>query len=324
MKKFYLFMMMIAISGYVVGQQKVVKEMGNELNGKVIKEMNFDSKTPTDTLVPYGIANGTLLLAPSNGGYIAGTNDYGDFAKAQQFPVSNGYNLEGFLIYVGAKEIVSGADDVTGIVYAMDGSGTSTAGTVAGPGTVLDQVTLNMDTDVDTTGLTPVVLNAPIPMWNDYALALDFANIDDTLGIIHSDDQDPQANTEFAWEQWSDGAWHTMMEAWGFQIDLAFFPVIDNSTTDINEHDFVNGIRMETYPNPAVDVVNLDYQIQSAANVTVQVLDMSGKIVKTEELGQKEAGQYKATFSVNNLDAGMYFYMLEADGKRLAKRMMIK
>ncbi len=93
---------------------------------------------------------------------------------------------------------------------------------------------------------------------------------------------------------------------------------------DINEQSFINGIKMETYPNPASDVVNMDYQLENTADVTIKILDATGKLVQTEKLGQKEAGQHKATFSASNLDAGMYFYIMEAGSNRLAKRMVIK
>lgn len=330
MKKFYLLIIAVALSGYMFGQQRVVETMGNKVDAKVIKELVSATKTPTDTLVPYGIANASsYLVSPyPNGGYIAGVNYFGDLAKAQQFPVTNGYNIEGFLVWVGAKEIVNDPDTVYANLYAMDGSGTSSNGTTAAPGTVVDMVKLAMDTDIDTTGGFSVAMFAtPHMVWNDYAVGLDFSNMpDDTLGIVHSDDGDPQANTEFAWEQWSDNAWYTFNAAtsWGVRIDMAFLPVIDNSTSDINEHDFVNGIRMENFPNPAEDVVNIEYEINVNADVAIKVLDMTGRIVKTVDLGNKTAGQYKTRISTNGMDAGMYFYMLEADGKRLAKRMMIK
>lgn len=328
MKKLYVLIFAVAFSGFLFGQQRVVETMGENVDAGIMKELISASKTPTDTLVPYGIANASsYLVAPDPaGGYIAGVNSYGDIAKAQQFPVNNGYNLEGFLIWVGEKEIVNDPDTVYANFYALDGSGTTSGGSSNAPGTVVDMVKLAMDTDIDTTGgFSVAMFSTPHMVWNDYAIGLDFSNMpDDTLGIIHSDDSDPQAGTEFAWEQRNDNSWYTFVASWGVQIDMAFLPVIDNSTADIKEHDFVNGIRMEAFPNPAVHTVNLDYQIQNNADVTIKVMDMSGKIVKTVELGNKTAGEYNTSFSVEDLNAGMYFYLLEANSKRLAKKMMIK
>ena len=331
MKKIYLFIMMIAISGYVIGQERVAGEFEKKMDASLIESMDFTTKTPTDTLAPYGISNATgFFVTPADtGGYITGVNGWGDLAKAQQFPVTDGYYVEGFLVWVGAKEIVGSAGTVNGILYDMDGNtGSTTAGegTETCPGSVLASVSLAMDTDVDTSGssFTPVEFANPVLVSDDYAVGLGFTSMgDDTLGIVHSDNGDPQ-QSELSWEMWDDNSWNSLLYAWNADIDMAFLPVVDMSTQDINEHEFVNGIRMETYPNPAVEQVNLDFQIQEASNVKVSIMDMTGKIVKTEDFGQKEAGKHNVKISANDLNSGNYIYVLEADNKRLAKKMVIQ
>ncbi|MCF8219369.1 MAG: T9SS type A sorting domain-containing protein [Bacteroidales bacterium] len=332
MKKIYLFIMMIAISGYVIGQERVAGEIEKKMDASLIESMDFTTKTPTDTLVPYGIQNasGLSVARTAEGGYIAGVNGYGDLAKAQQFPVTDGYYVEGFLVWVGVKDVLGSAGTVDGVLYDMDGNtGSTTAGegTETCPGSVLASVSLAMDTDVDTSGssFTPVEFANPVLVSDDYAVGLDFTNIgDDTLGVVHSADGDAQ-QSELSWEMWSDNSWYSILYAWqGLDIDMAFLPVVDMSTQDINEHEFVNGIRMETYPNPAVEQVNLDFQIQEASNVKVSIMDMTGKIVKTEDFGQKEAGKHNVKISANDLNSGNYIYVLEADNKRLAKKMVIQ
>lgn len=331
MKKIYLFIMMLAISGYVIGQERVAGEMEKKVDGSLIESIDFDAKTPTDTLAPSGISNASEFgVAPTaEGGYITGVNGYGDLAKAQQFPVTDGYYVEGFLVWVGAKEIVGSADSVDAVLYDMDGNtGSTTAGEgdQTCPNSVLASVTLDMDADIDTSGgFSVAMFDNPVLRTSDYAAGLDFTNIgDDTLGVIHSGDGDAQ-QSELSWEMWDDNSWYSILYGWqGLDIDMAFLPVVDMSTQDITEHDFVNGIRMETYPNPAVDQVNLDYQIEEAADVKVSIMDMTGKIVKTEDFGQKEAGKHNVQISANDLNAGNYIYVLEAGNKRLAKKLVIQ
>lgn len=332
MKKIYLFIIMIAISGYVIGQERTAGEVEKKMDMDVIESMDFSAKAVTDTLVPAGIQNATgLSVAGSpSGGYVTGVNGYGDLAKAQQFPVNNGYYVEGFLVLVGAKEIVGSADSVDAVLYDMDGNtGSTTAGdgNQTCPKSVLASVTLDMDTEIDTSGdFSVAMFNDSILRTTDYAAGLDFSNTgDDTLGIVHSNQGAPQ-QSELSWEQWNDDSWYTMLttSGWGIDIDMAFLPVVDMSTSDINEHDFVNGIRMQTYPNPAVNDVNLDFQIEESADVKIQILNMSGKIVKSENFGQKEAGKHNVKISTNDLNSGNYIYVLEAGNKRLAKKMVIQ
>lgn len=330
MRKIYLFIMMIAISGYVIGQERVAGDIEKKMDASLIESMDFTTKTPTDTLVPSGIQNASGLSVgrAQGGGYITGVNGYGDLAKAQQFPVTDGYYVEGFLVWVGAKEIVGSAGTVDAVLYDMDGTtGSTTAGEgdQTCPNSVLESVTLDMDADIDTSGGFSVAeFNNPVLRTSDYAAGLDFTNVgDDTLGVVHSADGDAQ-QSELSWEMWDDNAWYSILYGWGIDIDMAFLPVVDMSSQDIDEHDFVNGIRMETYPNPAVEQVNLDFQIQEASNVKVSILDMTGKIVKSEDFGQKEAGKHNVKISANDLNSGNYIYVLEADNKRLAKKMVIQ
>lgn len=328
MKKLTLLVALIFIVGAMFAQQREVGETLKFIDSKSISVIADETKMPTDTLVPYGIANNSGLQIPGAGsepGYVSGVNGYGDEAYAQQFPVTDAYYVEGFLIYFGAKEIVGAPDDLDAVMYDMDGTGTTSAGAnQTSPGSELANVTINMDTDVDTTGFTAVSFTNPILVDNDYALGFDVSVLtDDTVAAVTSMNGD--ALEEYAWVRWNDGSWNSLASAWNnFQVSLFILAVVDQSTMDINEQSFINGIKMETYPNPASDVVNMDYQLENTADVTIKILDATGKLVQTEKLGQKEAGQHKATFSASNLDAGMYFYIMEAGSNRLAKRMVIK
>lgn len=330
MKKFYLLIVMIAFTGYLFGQQRVAGDIEKKMSAEPIEALSMNAKTPTDTIAPYGIKNADTLLVieAKGGGYVTGVNSYGDYAKAQQFPVQDGYYVEGFLVWVGAKEIVQDSDSLRAVLYDLDGSnGTTTAGSgQTCPNSVLASVKMDM-ADVDTSGnFTPAMFKDSVICTDDYATGLDLTSLkDDTLGVIHSDTGDANAS-ELAWEQWSDGNWYTFLAdtSWQMDVDMAFLPVVDMSTQNINEQDFVNNIRMENYPNPASDIVNIDYQIKTDADVKIRVLDMSGKIVKKVDLGHKSSGQHKATISTENLESGMYLYMLESGNNRLAKRMMVK
>jgi len=85
------------------------KQVGNVTP---MNPINFsNAKTPTDTLMPTSFGTGSpTLYGAQGGGYVVGTNGYGDLAKAQLFYVDEPYNIEGCLVWVGAKEIVGTAN----------------------------------------------------------------------------------------------------------------------------------------------------------------------------------------------------------------------
>ena len=66
----------------------------------MIESIDFTLKTPTDTLAPAVIANANGYQVPGipQSSYMVVVNGYDDKIMAQEFPVKNGYNIEGFLI----------------------------------------------------------------------------------------------------------------------------------------------------------------------------------------------------------------------------------
>jgi flagellar hook assembly protein FlgD len=92
----------------------------------------------------------------------------------------------------------------------------------------------------------------------------------------------------------------------------------------IDEMSFANGLKMTTYPNPAVNNVTLAYELQNnAKNVLVRILDATGKVVEQMNLGTQTAGQYNINLDVNNYAAGTYYFLVNAGSDRMAIKMNI-
>lgn len=76
-------------------------------------------------------------------------------------------------------------------------------------------------------------------------------------------------------------------------------------------------------PNPATDVLKLDYAIPAGVkNAAVEVYDLMGRLAHKLSV---PAGENQFELSVRGLNPGMYFLNLTADGKTLAvKRFSVK
>jgi hypothetical protein len=77
-------------------------------------------------------------------------------------------------------------------------------------------------------------------------------------------------------------------------------------------------------PNPATDVVRLDLELdKTAAEVTVRILDINGKLVRTEQLENVHKGTY--SFDVKSLSTGTYFMtVVTPEGFRTKKFQVIR
>jgi bacterial leucyl aminopeptidase len=66
-----------------------------------------------------------------------------------------------------------------------------------------------------------------------------------------------------------------------------------------------------TYPNPFSKQTTLSYELKTAAQVSIQIFDASGRVVKTFENGMQEAGWHHIDWDGNGLTAGIYFFRIQ-------------
>lgn len=77
-------------------------------------------------------------------------------------------------------------------------------------------------------------------------------------------------------------------------------------------------------PNPASDIVAINYNIQIAGNITINIMDISGGIVMHESK-ELQAGNYTDELSVNNLASGVYVIsIITADGNRSEQKLVVQ
>ena len=74
------------------------------------------------------------------------------------------------------------------------------------------------------------------------------------------------------------------------------------------------------YPNPAKYLTNVNFTLNATSNVTLQVLDIQGKLIKSVDLGNRTAGNNTYKFDNLDLQQGTYFVsMLAGNQKAVAK-----
>lgn len=77
-------------------------------------------------------------------------------------------------------------------------------------------------------------------------------------------------------------------------------------------------------PNPATYNAEVRYSIATAADINLEITDVTGKIVKSENLGSKVAGDYVYELNTSDLADGIYYYTLVAGQNRLTNKLVIR
>ncbi len=100
----------------------------------------------------------------------------------------------------------------------------------------------------------------------------------------------------------------------------------------INDHtNATDGIAVSTalsnleqnYPNPFTASTEISYALNQAENVILEIMDISGKVVRHIDQGRQAAGVHTYSLNAQELDAGIYFYTLKAGQFEQTRRMVI-
>ncbi|MBD3224529.1 MAG: T9SS type A sorting domain-containing protein [Caldithrix sp.] len=77
------------------------------------------------------------------------------------------------------------------------------------------------------------------------------------------------------------------------------------------------------YPNPFNPITHIKFELPEASHVTLQIVDVNGKVVSTEINDYRPAGVHETIFDGKNLSSGIYFYRIRAGNFVQTKRMLL-
>lgn len=90
------------------------------------------------------------------------------------------------------------------------------------------------------------------------------------------------------------------------------------------EEDVANNFSVsQNVPNPFASNSVINYELNEAAAVSVEFVDLTGKVVKTINNGTQDAGTYTINIDGNDFAEGVYMYTFTVGDKKVTKRMTI-
>ncbi|MBK6765419.1 MAG: T9SS type A sorting domain-containing protein [bacterium] len=79
----------------------------------------------------------------------------------------------------------------------------------------------------------------------------------------------------------------------------------------------------QNYPNPFNPETTIEYSINESGPVTLNVFDLNGREVMQLVNGSQSAGAHSVKVDASSLSSGIYFYQLEHNGLKLARKMAL-
>ncbi len=280
----------------------------------------------TDTVVTASLGTGLSISGATPGGFVTGSNGYGDYAKVQEFQLGDAVSIDEVLFIFVTEETVGGAGStIKAVVYDMTGTGTTSVGEdMPAPGTLLGESAPVSISDLDTLMLVGIPVSASTD--GHFAAGIDVTGLaaGDHVGILATDSGAVVAEDR-SWELWETGAWHTIAEAWGLSTDMAILPVVTADWVGVGEGNFVNGMRMTILGgNPARDNVTINFENEVNAAMSIKVIDAAGRTVVQQDLGNRAAGVHNHVLNTNEWNAGKYYVTLSANGKPMTMKLVVE
>ena len=225
----------------------------------------------------------------NDAGYIAGTNTYGDLAKAEFFTFPVHGEVSALYVLLGSVDGPNG--NVTFTIW----DGGAEPGAVLGTKVVPMSELLAAYTEIG--ALYIVTFDNPITVTGDF-----YAGAQLPVGSGFSfltTEIDALPNT--GWEQWDDSDWYSYLDAVGISLTHAIFAEI--CPTDVNAG-ITEVSNISVFPNPASEMI----MVANAENSTITVVNILGEVVSVIE--NATANQM---INISSLANGTYFVKVNTE-----------
>lgn len=270
-------------------------------------------------------------VAPMDSGYIFGTGiiPLGGTTSTTATELGQKYNVTGaatvteVLVWAGAAH---GTTATTTAKIYTENTTSHKPNTLLGTSTPLPMSAYN------TTGYTTFTFGTPVAVsaGNFFAAVTvpSFGGTDmDTLSILCTNlGNCPPAGSD------SCGAlklgapingWYLIEVGFGVNGDLMIFPVLSiaNGVSNVTKGDL--SLYAAT-PNPASNNININFSINNPSKVDIEVIDVTGKVVKTIKGNDTFAtGKHSISLDVTGLESGSYMYSITAAGTRMVSKFVV-
>ncbi len=319
--------------------------------GDTLKLSNMPA---TDTIVLYKVGS-------KDSGYVTGPNYWGDKAFAERYDINgldSSVSVLGVFTLFGGKVNLASSNTVylnvwnTTPVQPITGSILYNGFPQDLLNTVNVPVTnLGIGTTVDT--LKKFLFASPtMPIGSSffvgYSMGYSFATLNgDTICLASSKngERKPTAVSTLVFNtsagdttldtiinvqnatQGADNYWYdNYTQNDSIKNNLAVYPIVVIGTPNAVKGVTRNGFTFYgNFPNPADHVTNIRFALNRQADITVQVMDMTGRVVNT--ISQHEAGSGEQTIAVSTADlaTGDYLYLVRtSSGDGIAGKITVK
>ena len=95
------------------------------------------------------------------------------------------------------------------------------------------------------------------------------------------------------------------------------------SKTSVGLEEIKTQLEFSVFPNPATDVLTLNYRLFENASMEIAIHDVSGKPVRNLGRSGEQAGEHRKEVALGDLAAGIYFLKLTVNGQAINHKFVV-
>ena len=270
-----------------------------------------------------------------NGGFLNGTNNFNDQAKAQRFDFddASSYSVLGALVAFGELSVVGDGTIKVG-VWDADSDGVPRDLIAESNPVSISLLSPNLEGDLVSDVFAfeePGLIQS-----NQFFISVDFSNLyetNDMLSIWSTDENCGEASS--TWELllledqttiWNpyDGSGITPNFMLAQDLIISAVVAFDNTTSTDNPFVKKNGLTLlPATPNPAKEQVSINFELDQPQYVQLELYSFDGRLIRKEDLGNLAAGTQSQSINIEDLTTGSYIYGLITEDTRLMSRIVV-
>lgn len=102
------------------------------------------------------------------------------------------------------------------------------------------------------------------------------------------------------------------------EIEVDYIPDVSTSNNKLSQAE----LALNVYPNPTTNKIHIDYSIDNSSNILIQIVGVSGQIIKELNLSSQEKGRHTEIIDLKKLPNGVYFCKVQNEYKIAIQRII--
>lgn len=100
--------------------------------------------------------------------------------------------------------------------------------------------------------------------------------------------------------------------------------MIRGTDTEAGITETANDLSLNIFPNPAVDMAQVNYNLSAESNVTISIYDVTGKMISSENKGSQAAGRHFSAINTAAMANGFYTVAVQTATGRTTAKLIVK